>query len=76
MSTMKRPLNAMPEDVRAALVERGLVDLYEARPPYQRNDYLGWISQARQEATRVKRLRQMMDELARGDVYMNMEWRG
>jgi uncharacterized protein YdeI (YjbR/CyaY-like superfamily) len=53
-----------------------LMAAYEARPDYQRNDYLGWIAQARREETRRKRLDQMLDELERGDVYMKMAWRG
>lgn len=76
MSSLKRALHPMPEDVRAALVEHGLVAAYEARPPYQRNDYLGWITRAKGEATRGKRLTQMVDELTRGDVYMKMTWNG
>ena len=42
-SRLKRPRHPMPDDVRDALSERGLRDAYDARPPYQRNDYLGWI---------------------------------
>lgn len=76
MAGLKRALNPMPEDVRAALVSHHLVEAYEARPPYQRNDYLGWIGRAKGEETRAKRLRQMVDELKRGGVYMNMDWRG
>lgn len=49
---------------------------YDARPDYQKNDYLGWITRAKLEATRRKRLAQMIDELKRGDVYMNMAWHG
>jgi uncharacterized protein YdeI (YjbR/CyaY-like superfamily) len=74
MAELKRALNPMPEDVRAGLVQLKLVDAYEARPAYQRNDYLGWITRARNEETRAKRLRQMLDELGKGDVYMNMGW--
>ncbi|WP_274630364.1 YdeI/OmpD-associated family protein [Arvimicrobium flavum] len=73
---LKRDLNPMPEDVRAALVKRNLVEAYEARPDYQRNDYLGWIIGAKREETRARRLRQMLDELAKGGVYMNMAWKG
>ena len=65
----------MPGAVREALVERGLMDTYNARPPYQRNDYLGWIARARREETRNKRLTQMLDELESGDRYMKMRWR-
>lgn len=75
MSTLKRPLNEMPGPVREALVERGLMDAYDARPPYQRNDYLGWIAKAKRAETRRKRLDQMLDELESGDRYMKMAWR-
>jgi uncharacterized protein YdeI (YjbR/CyaY-like superfamily) len=65
----------MPSNVRRALEESGLMGEYKKRPPYQRNDYLGWISGAKQEATRKKRLGQMLDELERGDVYMKMTYK-
>ncbi|PZV33704.1 YdeI/OmpD-associated family protein [Mesorhizobium kowhaii] len=76
MTGLKRTLNPMPDDVSAVLVERGLITAYEARPDYQKNDYLGWISRTRRPDTRQKRLDQMLDELQRGGVYMNMAWRG
>jgi uncharacterized protein YdeI (YjbR/CyaY-like superfamily) len=66
----------MPETVRSALAKRGLKAAYEARPDYQRNDYLGWIARAKRDDTSQKRLDQMLDELEQGDVYMNMAWRG
>jgi uncharacterized protein YdeI (YjbR/CyaY-like superfamily) len=65
----------MPTDVREALEQRGLMGEYEARPAYQRNDYLGWLAGAKRSETRQKRLEQMLDELARGGVYMNMPHR-
>lgn len=74
-STLKRPLNPMPEFVERALLERGLMEAYHQRPPYQRNDYLGWITQAKREPTKLRRLAQMLDELERGDAYMKMVWR-
>ncbi len=49
---------------------------YEARPDYQKNDYLGWIARAKRDDTRQKRLDQMLDELQRGGVYMKMAWHG
>jgi uncharacterized protein YdeI (YjbR/CyaY-like superfamily) len=72
---MKRPANPMPEYVRTALEAHGLRDSYDARPWYQRNDYLGWIDRAKREETRLKRLDQMLQELRAGDVYMKMPWR-
>ena len=48
---------------------------YDARPPYQRNDYLAWIARAKRPETREKRVVQMLDELAGGTHYMKMKWR-
>ena len=48
---------------------------YRARPDYQQNDYLGWIRRAKRPTTKERRLRQMLEELERGDVYMKMDWR-
>jgi uncharacterized protein YdeI (YjbR/CyaY-like superfamily) len=66
----------MPDFVRTGLEESGLVSAYEARPPYQRNDYLLWINTAKRDDTKHKRLAQMLDELKRGDAYMRMPWSG
>lgn len=69
-----RPRYPMPEDVAQALQREGLTKRYEARPPYQRNDYIGWITGAKRPETREKRLRQMLDELVSGDAYMGMPY--
>ena len=74
--TLTRAQNPMLDYVEAALKNEGLAAAFAARPPYQRNDYLGWIARAKREATQAKRLRQMLDELAAGNAYMGMEWRG
>jgi uncharacterized protein YdeI (YjbR/CyaY-like superfamily) len=66
---------SMPSDVEAALTDAGLRGDYDARPAYQRNDYLRWIEQAKTTETRSRRLAQMLDELARGGVYMDMPHR-
>ena len=75
MAPLSRPLQEMPDFVREALTARGLMEAYEARPPYQRNDYLGWIARAKREDTRRRRLLQMLEELEAGGVYMRMAWR-
>ncbi|MBN2416322.1 YdeI/OmpD-associated family protein [bacterium] len=62
----------MPDFVREALEERGLMDDYLARPAYQQNDYLGWISRAKRPETQRKRLDRMLAELEEGGVYMKM----
>jgi uncharacterized protein YdeI (YjbR/CyaY-like superfamily) len=74
-SGLSRPIHPMPDFVRQALEERGLLDAYRRRPAYQQNDYVGWINRAKRPATKQKRLQQMLDELERGDLYMKMAWR-
>ena len=74
-SSLSRPIQQMPQFVLDALEEHGLVAAYKSRPPYQQNDYLGWINRAKRPETKEKRLHQMLDELARGDVYMNMAYK-
>ena len=75
MKNLRRPLQPIPDFVREALEGRGLIAAYNNRPPYQRNDCLGWINRAKQEKTQLKRLNQMLDELAAGDSYMGMRYK-
>ncbi len=74
-SGLKRDINPMPKSIRNLVVKKGLLELYKARPAYQQNDYLGWISRAKLEETKKKRLNQMLDELKKGDLYMKMAWK-
>jgi uncharacterized protein YdeI (YjbR/CyaY-like superfamily) len=71
---MTREIHEMPDEIRVALVKRELVAVYRSRPPYQQNDYVGWITRAKLPATRARRLAQMLDELEAGGVYMHMTW--
>ncbi len=73
--SLKRPIQPMPDDIATRLGADGLRPAYDARPPYQRNDYLGWIAQAKRPETRQKRIDQMCDELRGGRLYMKMVWR-
>ena len=72
--TLKRPRYPMPDFVEKALTANKLMEAYLARPPYQQNDDIGWIIQAKQEATKQKRLNQMISELKAGNKYMNMDY--
>ena len=74
-----RPIRArhpMPKYIGEALAESKLAEAYRERPPYQQNDYIGWITRAKRPETQAKRLAQMLDELAAGDRYMKMPYRG
>lgn len=72
--TLTRTRLKMPEYIRKALTERGLMDAFHVRPDYQQNDYIGWITGAKRDATKEKRLAQMLEELEGGKLYMNMSW--
>lgn len=75
-SKLKRPLNPMPEDIRERLMAGDLMEAYRARPPYQQNDYMGWILRAKRPETREKRIAQMLCELKGGALYMGMRYHG
>lgn len=74
MSDLKRPIQPMPELVKTALREADLRDAYDARPAYQRNDYLWWINSAKRDDTKQRRLSKMLTELKEGSGYMGMDW--
>lgn len=70
--SLKRQRHPMPDYIRYALESRKLMLEYFSRPPYQQNDYIGWIQRGGHERTRHKRITQMLDELEAGGVYMKM----
>jgi len=72
--TLKRPRHPMPAWMRRAILNAGLMAQYRSRPAYQRNDYIAWISRGKLDATKRRRLTQMLSELQRGDRYMKMAW--
>jgi len=74
-SSLSRPIQPMPDFILEAMTDRGLLEAYRSRPPYQQNDYLSWINRAKKLETKEKRLQQMLDELARGDTYMKMDYK-
>lgn len=71
---LRRPIHPVPEFVRNALLAQNLMAAYHGRPPYQQNDYIGWITRARLEQTQQKRLSIMLEELASGSGYMGLKW--
>jgi len=70
---MKRERYPMPEYIRQALEDNNVISDYEVRPEYQKNDYIGWIERAKRQETKEKRLKQMIDELKIGGIYMKMK---
>lgn len=72
-SKLKREIYPMPQDVEDILNSENLMETYRSRPPYQQNDYIGWIISAKKIETRNKRIRQMIFELHDGHLYMGMK---
>ena len=72
-ANLQRNIQPMPDFIKESLIKHGVMNDYLTRPAYQQNDYLSWISRAKQEATKQKRLNQMIDELKKGGVYMKMK---
>ena len=60
---LSRPIHPMPDFVKADLDERDLLNAFRSHPPYQQNDYIGWINRAKRIETKHKRLDQMLYEL-------------
>lgn len=62
----KAPL-APPEDLVAALKKNAVArKVFEAFPPSAQRDYIEWIVEAKQQATREKRLKQAIEWIAEG----------
>ena len=64
----------IPGFVKTALAKHNLTDAFQARPEYQRNDYLTWLDSAKLPEQRQARLTQLVEELGKGDVYMGQPW--
>ena len=63
----KRPEVKVPDDLRAALRKnKKALATFEAFSPSHRREYVEWIVEAKQEATRQKRLAQAVEWLAEG----------
>jgi uncharacterized protein YdeI (YjbR/CyaY-like superfamily) len=63
----KKPERAVPDDFRAALKKnKKALATFEAFSPSHRREYVEWIVDAKQEATRQKRLAQAIEWLAEG----------
>jgi uncharacterized protein YdeI (YjbR/CyaY-like superfamily) len=63
----KRPLPRTPADLAAALKANArAASIFRAFPPSHRRDYIEWITEAKQPATRARRLEQAVTWIAAG----------
>jgi uncharacterized protein YdeI (YjbR/CyaY-like superfamily) len=62
-----KPDQAVPQDFEAALRDNAPARAtFEGFPPSQRREYVDWISEAKQDSTRAKRLATAIEWLAEG----------
>lgn len=73
-SGLKRPKSPMPGFVKQALKKQDLMEAYLKRPAYQQEGYLDWIEDAKIQGAKLVRLKQMLDELTKGGIYMNEKY--
>lgn len=63
----KKPPVKPPADLQAALKKNAKARAtYEAFPPSKRREYIEWLTEAKQEATRLKRLATAIEWMAEG----------
>lgn len=63
----KKPAPKAPADLMAALKKnKKALATYEGFPPSKKRDYVDWITEAKREATREKRLAQAVEWMAEG----------
>lgn len=64
-SKQKKADPVLPEDFGAALLERsGALAAFKAMPPSHRREYIEWITEAKRESTRRRRIAKAVDQIA------------
>lgn len=70
----KKPELEMPEDFTAALREvSGALKAFEAMPPSHRREYIEWITEARRDDTRRRRISKAVDQIS-GSKSLNWKY--
>ena len=63
----KGTVHALPDDFRKALLsDKTVRELWEDITPLARNEFICWVEEAKQEATRQRRIRRSCEELLEG----------
>ncbi|MGE0180356.1 MAG: YdeI family protein [Sphingomonas sp.] len=66
-SKHEKPPFTVPQDMRAAIDANGAAKaVFDGFPPSARRDYVEWITEAKRDETRVKRLAQAVEWMAEG----------
>ncbi|MDK8870922.1 MULTISPECIES: YdeI/OmpD-associated family protein [Corynebacterium] len=60
-------VHALPEDLGSALrVDAHTLDLWESLTPLGRNEFICWVTDAKKDETRARRIRRTREELEEG----------
>ncbi len=59
-------VHELPNDLASALIESELVETWNALTAIGRNEFICWIEDAKQQATRIKRIGRATEELQEG----------
>jgi uncharacterized protein YdeI (YjbR/CyaY-like superfamily) len=59
-------LHELPDFIKNTILEKNIHETWESLTPIQRNEYICWVTMAKQEATKEKRLRIMVENLSGG----------
>ena len=60
-------VHALPDDLRAALVDEPVaLAAWSDITPLARNEFVCWVEDAKQQATRARRIRRTVEELLEG----------
>lgn len=59
-------VHELPADLAKAIVDTGVVSIWESISAIGRNEYICWIEDAKQEKTRIKRIARATESLLEG----------
>ena len=60
-------MHKLPADLRVALIANAIaLDAWNDITPLARNEFICWVSDAKQQMTRERRIRRTLEELAEG----------
>lgn len=59
-------LHELPDFIKKEILAKKIHETWESLTPIQRNEYICWVTMAKQDATKEKRLRIMIENLSDG----------
>jgi hypothetical protein len=70
VSRLTRQIGETPRFLERALVDFGLWEAFEGRPPRERSEYLRWLAASLDSDEQEDRVSHLLDALAAGDSLM------